>query len=432
MNNRLFISLLALATAVFGLIGCTPQAAIVNPAEDGAPRTFFASPTPPFARPTQPSTAVPAPQIPTPEPTVAMHILQNIKPEHPPAGADVEVIATDLVNPVAFAFAPDGRLFFTEKTTGNVRIIVDGELLPEPLITLPVGTNGEQGLLGIAFDPNFEQNHYIWVTYTVPAHANNGEKINRMVRIKEQDNKAVKVETALETPNNAGDGIHNMNNLAFGQDGMLYVTVGEDNDANHTQNMREPRGKILRFMPTIPLTAPGDNPFYDGEGPNYDGIYAFGLRNSFDFVIDPLQEDVVIFATENGPSCDDEVNMILAGYNYGWSILHDCDNEKGLHPELNTIPPLWFTNETVSPTGITVYTGDDFPHWYGDILFCSYNDGMFHRLELNKARDGIISHYSINGLSCQTDVLNGPDGSLYFLEGGGYAPGTLKRLYLPE
>lgn len=98
-----------------------------------------------------------------------MEVLRDIKPEEPPEGVEIQVIATDLVGPVAFAFAPDGRLFFTEKATGRVRVIIDGELQPEPVVTLPVAILGEQGLIGIAIDPDFESNHYIWVSHTLPA-----------------------------------------------------------------------------------------------------------------------------------------------------------------------------------------------------------------------------------------------------------------------
>ena len=374
-KNRLFWFGL-ISTAVFWLAGCgptpTPKPDVYEPSSQYTlldEVSLFPTPNVPTA--TSPPTPLPTkiPATPQPKPTVSVQELQKIYPEEPLPGSDVEVIASDLAEPVTLVFAPDGRLFFTEKVTGNIRVIVNGELLPEPVLGLEVGSHSEQGLLGLAVDPDFESNHYMWATYTVPARANNDQKVNRMIRFTEENNKAVDVVTVLETPNNEGDGIHNMNNLSFGPDGMLYVTVGEDNIPSNAQNLSEPRGKILRFKPTVPLSAPEDNPFYDGDGPNFDGIYAYGFRNSFDFVIDPLSDDMTIFATENGPSCDDEVNLVLRGNNYGWNSQHDCDNENGYHPELNSIPPMWYTNQTISPTGITVYTGDDFYEWGCLFLF---------------------------------------------------------------
>ena len=99
---------------------------------------------------------------------------------------------------------------------------------------------------------------------------------------------ATEVVTALELPNSADSTRHVIGNIAFDDDGMLYISVGEDNNGSLSQLLSDPRGKILRFEPTIPLIAPEDNPFFDADGPNYDGIYAYGLRNSFDFVFDPF------------------------------------------------------------------------------------------------------------------------------------------------
>lgn len=368
----------------------------------------------------------------SPEPTVPISVLQNLQPEEPPQGVEIEVVASDLDRPVAFAFAPDGRLFFTEKETGQVRVIVDDVLQPEPVLTLPVGIHAEQGLLGIAIDPDFESNHTLWVYHTLPARENNDEKVNRVVRFTVQNNVAFDVTPVFTSTNSSGDGTHNGGNLAFGPDGKLYISIGEDNLASLAQRLDDPRGKILRFDAGSPLTAPRDNPFYDGAGPNADGIYAYGLRNPFDFTFDPLSADVRIFATENGPGCDDEINNIIAGYNYGWHPLYECDDERELDPTRNTIAPMLYWTPPNAPTGITVYTGDDIPEWYGDVFFCTYIDATLHHLKLNAARDAFVSHTSINGMFCQTDVFNGPDGALYFLEGGGFEQGTLKRLVRRE
>lgn len=372
------------------------------------------------------------PPLPTstivPRPTVPMALLQNTRGRDVPLAAEIDVVLAEMHAPVAIAIAPDGRLFYTEKDTGFVRVVIDGIIQPEPVISLPVGSHGEQGMLGIALDPNYETNQYIWISHTLPAHANDGEKVNRVVRFREINNIATDIQVAYESPNSDGDGTHNLNNLVFGPDGMMYVTIGDDSQAFLSQNLSDRRGKIHRFMPTIPLSAPDDNPFYDGDGPNVDSVYVYGVRNSFDFVIDPLSEELRFFATENGPECDDEVNLILPGYNYGWSSDYSCDDPARVRPDINTIPPMLVWDETTSPTGIIVYTGDDFPEWYGDVFFCTY-DGVLHHVTLNETRDAFRTHESINGAYCQTDILNGPDGSIYFLEGGGYFDGTLKRIY---
>lgn len=361
-------------------------------------------------------------------PTVPMALLQNPIAEELPLAAGVDVVLENMHTPVTVVVAPDGRIFYTEKDSGNVRVAIDGAIQEEPVLNLPVGAHGEQGMLGLALDPGFEENHHIWISHTLPANANDGEKINRVMRFTEVNNKATDVQVAYESPNSSGDGTHNLNNLVFAPDGMLYITIGDDSQAFLSQNLGDPRGKIHRFFPTIPLSVPDDNPFYDGDGPNEDSIYVRGLRNAFDFVLDPLSEDLRFFATENGPNCDDEVNLILPGYNYGWDDAYFCEDPQRYREEINTIPPMLVWEETNAPTGIIVYTGDDFPEWYGDVFFCTY-DGILHHLKLNESRDAVRMHKWIPGMFCQTDVLNGPDGSLYFLEGGGYTDGTLKRIY---
>jgi len=386
---------------------------------------------PVFATPTATGTIAPTP-LPTstrvPRPTIAMSLLRQLRAEDIPLAAEVDVVLSEMHAPVSIAIAPDGRLFYTEKDTGNVRVVIDGVIQPEPVLTQVVGSHGEQGMLGITLDPNFEENHHIWISYTHPARVNDGVKVNRVVRFTEQDNLATDIQVAFESPNTDGDGTHNVNNMVFGPDGMIYVTIGDDNQSFTSQDLADPRGKIHRFIPTVPLTIPDDNPFYDGDGPNVDSTYVRGVRNSFDFVLDPLSDETIFFATENGPDCDDEVNLILPGYNYGWSSEYSCEDPDRVQPEINTIPPMLVWDETTSPTGIIVYTGDDFPEWYGDVFFCTY-DGVLHHLTLNEERNSFRTHRALPGLYCQTDILNGPDGSIYFLEGGGYFDGTLKRLY---
>ncbi|MGH9202771.1 MAG: PQQ-dependent sugar dehydrogenase, partial [Vicinamibacterales bacterium] len=279
--------------------------------------------------------------------------MQQIRPEALPDGVSVEVVVDNLDRPVAFAVAPDSRIFFTEKESGQVRVIVGDALLPDPVLTLPVAVHAEQGLLGIAVDPDFESNHTLWVYHSLPARANDGVKVNRIIRFTEQNNVGIDATPVFTSPNSEGDGTHNGGNLHFGPDGKLYVSIGEDNQSGLAQRLDDLRGKILRFNPTTPLTAPEDNPFYDGDGPNVDAIYVYGLRNPFDFTFDPWSESVRIFTTENGPGCDDEINRIVPGYNYGWRPGYRCDDEQGLDPAHNTIAPMLFWAPPTAPVGIT-------------------------------------------------------------------------------
>lgn len=364
-------------------------------------------------------------------PTLSLDDASASEPEDPLPNSDVQVVVDGLNGPVAFAFAPDGRIFITEKETGNVRVAVDGVLQPEPVLTVPVAILGEQGLLGIAIDPNFTNNHYIWISYVLSEEANDGDKLNVVARFTEQDNKGTDLQIAYTAPNIIETDRHNIGKLAFGPDGMLYFGMGEGTLDYLSQNLHDPGGKMMRFQPTIPLTAPEDNPFYDGDGLNDDGIFAYGFRNPYAIVFDPFTEQ--LFGTENGPSCDDEVNLILKGYNYGWTSNYICRNEQS-NSEIaeNSIPPLASWTPTTAPTGLTIYTGDDFSEWYGDIFYCTFNNSLLHRLKLNDSRDGIVSHTTINGMFCQVDVVTGPDGALYFLEGGAYAPGRIKRLFRKE
>jgi hypothetical protein len=177
------------------------------------------------------------------------------------------------------------------------------------------------------------------------------------------------------------------------------------------------------------LSAPPDNPFFNLSGA-YKSNYAFGLRNSFDFDFDPISGQ--IFATENGDACDDEINRILRGGNYGWRPNYPCDDAAGPNPAYNTIPPLIYWSGSVAPTGITFYRGDLIPEWKNDLFMCAFKDGVaaLHHFKLNAARTVIISHTIIAGTKCRTDVLTGPDGALYYSEGGGYSlyNGPIKRL----
>jgi len=327
-------------------------------------------------------------------------------PEAEPATPVVETVVADANFPVAMAFTPDGRLFYTEKS-GRVRVVVDGQLQAEPVITLPTDDFFERGLLGIAVDPNYEQNHHIWVYHTLPEDVESDLPSNRVVRFEERDGVGTDPQVALSVPVVTGAGNHNGGNLHFGPDGMLYVTIGEYANPAFSQDPDVIPGKIHRFVPTVPLTVPDDNPVPGNS------LYALGLRNSFDFTFDPFGGG--LFATENGPGCDDEINLIRPGGNYGWRSGYDCD-DSGIDATYPYNAPLVYYTPPEALTGIVIYSGSQLPRWQGDMFFCAWNTGVLRRAELTPERDAIatLEDLPLQAGACQTDVASGPDGALYF------------------
>jgi glucose/arabinose dehydrogenase len=340
-----------------------------------------------------------------------------------PPGVRIETVLTGMDNPIAMSFDPSGRLFYTEKVTGNVRLFAGGKLQPNPVIHFDVSTASERGLLGIAIDPNFNQNHYIYVYQTAPG--SNTE--NRVVRFVERDGAGSNPMVIFTSPQTAGN--HNGGNIHFGPDGKLYITIGDNGNRDNGQDLTTKNGKIHRINPDGSI--PDDNPRWNVPDAQRS-IYAYGLRNSFDFTFDSVVRGR-IFASENGPGCDDELNRIEAGNNYGWGADNSC-NQDGIDPAVNNIPPLWYLpagNCCEAPTGITVYTGWQIPEWKDQLFMSAYEGGKLRHFYLNGDRTALVRSNIVQGVEVNMDLETGPDGALYFMEGGGYSPGTLKRFVGP-
>ena len=328
-----------------------------------------------------------------------------------PDGFEVEEVLGNLNFPVTMAFSPDGRLFFNELSTGNVRVVQDGVLLPQPFLTVPVSPVGERGLLGLTFDPNFQQNGFVYIFHTNP-----NPLSNRVVRYREENGIGVDPVILMDVPITVACSNHNGGNIRFGSDDMLYVTIGEYGCIpNWAQDLSRPQGKIHRINPADG-SAPLDNPFFDDGDPttgNDDRIFAYGLRNSFDFAFQPITNK--IFATENGPADNDEVNIIERGGNYGWPIVRGVANNP------NFIDPILTFTPTIAPTGIDFYTGDKYPEEFkNDMFFGDFNTGKIRRVKLTGSEaDSVefMTEFIAGGFGFIVDVVDGPDGFLYFSTG---------------
>jgi glucose/arabinose dehydrogenase len=290
---------------------------------------------------------------------------------------------TGLEFPTNMAFAPDGRLFFTEKSTGRVRIVRrDGQLAPLAFVTLPVIPDAERGLLGIALDPDFDRNPWV---YLYESDATSG--MNELIRIRDEGGVAGQRQVLL-VGLSASSGYHNGGDLAFGLDGTLFASIGEVHESERAQDVEDLGGKIVRMNPDG--SVPDDDPF----GPT-NPVWSYGHRNSFGLCVDPDTGD--LWETENGPDVDDEVNLIRAGANYGWPLVTGKAGGAAL-----TRPVVAF-HDTIALTGCAVVDGD---------LYFGAFDGTLWRLASQDRGSGHVTRVATFP-SGVTDVLLGPDGVLY-------------------
>jgi len=199
-----------------------------------------------------------------------------------PSGFSESVVASGISSPTAMDFAPDGRLFVCQQN-GQLRVIKNDVLLSTPFLTVTPDSNGERGLLGVAFDPNFAGNHWVYIYYTVPG----SPAHNRVSRVTANGDVAVSGSeivildlNALSTASN-----HNGGAIHFGLDGKLYVAVGENANSANAQTLANLLGKMLRI--NADGSIPTDNPFYTAATGANRAIWALGLRNPFTFAIQP-------------------------------------------------------------------------------------------------------------------------------------------------
>lgn len=317
-----------------------------------------------------------------------------------PANLTVQTVASGLDTPWAIAFAPDGRIFLTERS-GRIRTIERGQLRAEPWMTLEVAASSESGLMGLALDPQFGQNRYLYVAYTYRNDA--GRLANRLVRLREEPSGKGTLDKVL-IDNVAGANNHDGGRVKFGADGKLYWTTGDAQTTRYSQDLKSLSGKILRL--NADGSVPSDNPF-----PN-SYVYSYGHRNPQGLAWQPGTNR--LYATEHGPSgfqgcCRDEVNYIEPGGNYGWpEIRGDETKDSMITPVIHA-----GTSETWAPGGATFVSRGP---WLGSLLFTGLRGQTLYRVVLdanNPRRVDKLERYFARQYGRLRDVAEAPDGSLY-------------------
>lgn len=353
-----------------------------------------------------PAPVVPSPTAATASPsaTAASPDPCAVGPQSPPAAGFAANFAT------ALAFAPDGRLFYTERS-GSVRVWQNGAgrlFATVPTVTTEAGGGySERGLLGLAISPTFTADRFVYAFYS---DANRTQQ--HVIRWRDCAGTGTDA-TVLITLPSGSDCCHKGGRLAFGIDGMLYVTLGDEHTVRAAQVTSDVRGKVLRYRPDGSI--PADNPF----GPT-NAVWAYGLRNPFGIAISPSGQ---IAVSSNGPSGDagspgtgyDTLIVSLArGGGYQWPLCYGYS-----HPLLGSscggrLGPDWSSeSSTVVPTGVAWIDSSAPQPYAGHLVVCSFDSGMLI-VPTGNSRATAASGPS----QCRLAVVEGPNHALYMSDSG--------------
>ena len=322
----------------------------------------------------------------------------------------VETVAANLEIVWSIAFAPDGRMFFTERP-GRVRVLENGKLRTAPFFTVPdVELSGESGLMGMTLHPKFAENHFVYLAYAYQD-ANKNQTV-RVARYRETGETLVDAKTIIEAI--PASRYHSGTRLKFGADGKLYITTGDATKQNLAQKLDSINGKTLRLNDDG--TIPNDNPFLNQKGARGE-IWTYGHRNAQGMDFHP--ESGLMFQTEHGPSIidgvslfkrtgGDEVNIVERGKNYGWAKISHNTRREGMETPIVEYSP------AVAPASGMFYRGNLFPEFKNNFFFGTLKGEAIIRLVLDGRR--IVSQDKL--LEKQygriREIAEAADGSIYF------------------
>lgn len=283
----------------------------------------------------------------------------------------VETVADGMTNPWAIAKLPDGRFLITERP-GRLRIVENGRLLPDPVEGVPeVWAKGQGGLLDVVIHPDYAKNGWIYLSFSKPLPKG---ALTSVIRARLKDNKLVDQETIFDPPADeaTGAGVHFGCKLTFDKEGHLFFSIGDRGDVtnptNNAQRVDNVKGKIHRVMDDGSI--PTDNPYANTPGAR-PTIWSNGNRNPQGLTYD--LPSGILWETEHGPKGGDELNIIRKGLNYGWPTITYGINYSGTPITDHTsqdgmVQPITYWTPSLGASGLTVYHGDKFPQWEGNIF----------------------------------------------------------------
>jgi len=341
--------------------------------------------------------------------TIFFIAASELKAQIYPTGFNQVLVANGITNPTVMAFAPDGRLFVAQQG-GALRVIENGVLLSTPFITLNVNSSGERGLLGIAFDPAFNTNHFIYLYYTLSSGAN-----NRISQFTANGNVVLPgsevVVLDLDPLSTATN--HNGGNIQFGLDGKLYVGIGENANPANAQDTNTYHGKILRI--NSDGSVPAGNPFTSGSAQR-QRIWEYGMRNPYTLSIQPGTGR--IFVNDVGQDTWEEVNdCSTGGGNYGWPLAEGVSSDPQFVNPIYTYMHGSGIGFGCAITGGTFFnpSSTNYPSQYiGKYFFLDYCNNWIDMLTLSGST-ATRANFASSIAGFPVCMATGPDGNLYFL-----------------
>jgi glucose/arabinose dehydrogenase len=355
--------------------------------------------------------------------------------------------------PIGVFWSPDGRMFILQKN-GVILIYKNGALLSTPFLDFSskVNTSSDNGMWGLAFDPNFPTNGYIYLTYVYEPNGNpndNSPKISRLVRVTANpaSNNVMLAGSEITLLDNVpdDDGTHAMGTIRFATDGTMYVGSGDgaspfitDPNAIGAQDITSVRGKIFHL--NTDGSAVNYNPFYDGTDSVQSKVWAYGIRNPYRFSLHPVSGDPYI--GDLGWDTWEEIDHIVKGGNYGWPCYEGVGPQPLYQAALtqqcasvtSVIPPILtysHQNGDLGQGGTCIvggdfYTGTLYPAAYQtNYFYADYSGNWIHRLVLDANGNAVSNATFATGIAIPTCVEQGPDGLLYFVA---FGSGEIRRI----
>lgn len=342
----------------------------------------------------------------------------EIKAESPKTNNyKTEVFVSDLEIPWGMTFLPDGSMLITEKT-GELILFKEG--IKTTIENVPdVYFRGQGGLLDIKAHPNYEDNGWIYITYSSSEGDGDGGN-TAVIRAKLDDNKLVDKQTLYKATPNTKKGQHWGSRIAFDDQGYLYFSIGDrgNRDVN-PQDITRDGGKIYRLNNDGSI--PNDNPFIDNENAK-TAIYSYGHRNPQGMAKNPFTGN--IWVNEHGPRGGDEINIIQKGKNFGWPVISYGINYNGttftdITEKAGMEQPLFYWVPSIAPSGMAFVSSNIYPDWNKNILIGSLKFEYLERLVLEN--DKVIKREKLfEDIGRVRNVIQGPDGYIYIaVEGKG-------------